>query len=295
MAGSAWAGPVRDAFMVRAGISGRAGAGGSWGVRARPPPPSIRFAARSSRKGRGLYWPFWECNDGLAGDGCVGGLAGETAYGVASMLPELAVELALAAVEQNEELAAVEDESADQFIPCFEIHLLGDDAEVEADVDEHGADRAAAVLGGNFLGRGQADERGALGRAALAGRFGDARVAWGGRADADRLLVATGGEAEKPGFERGGAEQTTVDAGEDQGNIAGAEDAGNEGETGEGFRVVGVLLEEVGEVAAVGDERADEAENLADARGHGPIGGIGVEGGAWGGGCVGHGRNRSTK
>ena len=47
-AGLAWAGPVRDASIVWAAGSGRAGAGGNWGL-------------------RGWQRPFWECNDRLAG------------------------------------------------------------------------------------------------------------------------------------------------------------------------------------------------------------------------------------
>ena len=107
-------------------------------------------------------------------------------------------------------------------------------------------------------------------------------------------IAATGGAPEEPGFERGGAEQTAGDAGEDQRDIAGVEDAGNEGEAGEDIGVGGVLLEGVGEVPAIGDERFEEAEDLADARGDGPIG-IGLGGGGRSGGGVAHERNKNTK
>jgi hypothetical protein len=82
----------------------------------------------------------------------------EAADGTAGTLPELVDKLALASVQEGEEFAAVEEEIADQFVPGVAIHLLGDDAEIEADVDEDGADRAVTDLVGDFLGRGQAGE-----------------------------------------------------------------------------------------------------------------------------------------
>ena len=56
----------------------------------------------------------------------------------------------------------------------------------------------------------------------------------------------------------------------------------------------GVVVERVGEIPAVGDERADDAEDLADARRHGPIG-IGLEGFGRGGGGVAHERNKNIE
>ena len=64
-------------------------------------------------------------------------------------------------------------------------------------------------------------------------------------------MLAAGGGAEELGFERGGWAQTAGDAGEDQRDIAGAEDAGDEGEEGESLRVVDVLTEGFGKIAAV--------------------------------------------
>jgi len=259
---------------------------------ARPPPPTPSPERRGLFRGRQRPWGKHDA--GPVGNGNEAGDAGETGDRIATTLPELALELGLASVEEREEFAAVEDEIADQFFPGVAVHLLGDDAEIEADIDQEGADRAVADVGSDLLRGGEAGE-GLEWSARLAVGCG-AGLARGGRAEVPRSKVAaSGGAAEEPGFERGGAEQTTVDAGEDQGDIAGAEDAGDEGEAGEGFRVVGVLLEEVGEVPAVGDERADEAEELADARGHGPIGGIGVEEIGRGGEGVGHGWNRSTE
>ena len=235
--------------------------------------------------------PFRKRDDRLGEGGRVGGLAGESGDGIASALAELALEPGLAAVQENAELAAVEEEIADQLVPGVEIHLLGDDAEIEADIDQEGADVAAADLGGDLFWRGQEEEGGIVVRsAAVRGRFGGARSAGGGGTEACWLEVpAAGAVAEQPFFERGGAQQAAGDAGEDQGDIAGGEDAGDEGEEGEDIRACGVLLESVGEVFTVGDERSDEAEDLADAGGHGGVGGFGR-----GGECVGHKWNKTT-
>jgi hypothetical protein len=221
------------------------------------------------------------------------GSAGEKANGIATTLPELALELALAPVQEGELFAAVEEEIADQFFPCLAIHLLGHDAEIETDVDEEGAERAMADLEGDLLGRGEAGEGEILGRSARAGgAFGGARLASGGEEAPGLKVAAPGGELGEPVFEGGGAEQAAGDAGEDQGDVAGAEDAGDEGEAGEDFGGSGVLLEGVGEVPAIGDECVEEADDLADARGLGPIG-IGLEGSGRSGGGAGHGRIRA--
>ncbi len=109
-----------------------------------------------------------------------------------------------------------------KFVPRHAIHLSRHDAEIEADVDEDGADRAAAVLGDDFLGRGQTGKGRILGRP---GGRGGVRLAFGGQAEGQRLEVpAAAGALAEPGFERGGAEQAACDAGEDQREIGGAED-----------------------------------------------------------------------
>jgi hypothetical protein len=59
------------------------------------------------------------------------------------------------------------------------------------------------------------------------------------------------------------------------------------------MRLGGVVFERFGEIFAVGDERAEDPEDLTDARGHGP-GGLGLEGGDRGRGVVGHRGNKST-
>jgi len=106
--------------------------------------------------------------------------------------------------------------------------------------------------------------------------------------------MAAGSALAEPFFERSGAEQTAGDTGEDLREIGGGEGCGDEGEAGEDVRGGGVLLKRSGEILAVGDERADEAEDLADARGHGPIG-IGLAGFDRGGGCVEHEHNKNAK
>ena len=107
-------------------------------------------------------------------------------------------------------------------------------------------------------------------------------------------ILAAGGEPAEPSYERGGAEQGAGDAGEDQREAGGGEGNGDVGEAGKETRVGSVLAQRTGEIRAVGDERAEEAEESADARGQGPIGGIGLEKfGRWGG-CVEHGRDIST-
>ena len=190
---------------------------------------------------------------------------------------------ALAGGHEGDEIAAVQGESAAQFVPGGRVHLPGYDAEIEADIDEDGADRAVTVVGGDLLERGpvvRIQDRGAR-------LSGGARLACGGRAEGTGLdVAAAGGAVLEPLFERGGSEKAAGDAGEHQGNIPAAEDCGEEAEEGEEVRHGGVLVEGVGEILAVGDERADDAEDLADARGHGPIGVVGF--GRSGGG-VGHG------
>jgi len=174
------------------------------------------------------------------------------------------------------------------------------DAEIEADIDENCTDRATAVLGGDLFER----ERGVEGgipsgvmqpggwflAGALFARLGRRRSAAG-----IAQVLAAGGEPAEPFFEGCGAEQATGDAGEDQGEIAGYEGSGDVGEAGEDPRIAGVPAQRVGEIPAVGDERVKEGEELADARGQGPIGGIGLEKFGRCGACVEHDWNKSTE
>ena len=92
------------------------------------------------------------------------------------------------------------------------------------------------------------------------GGSGGRRLAVGGSARRRGLGVQPGGLADDPGFECLGTEQAAGDAREDQGDIAGAER-------------VGVAAERGGDLPAVVDEPADEAEEAAGAAGFG-VGGL---------------------
>ena len=105
--------------------------------------------------------------------------------------------------------------------------------------------------------------------------------ACGGHADGRwREVLAAGGAPAKPGFQGRGAAQAIGDAGEDDGEIGGAEGSGEQGEAWGGS----ALLDRAGELLAVVDQFADEAEDAADGGGDGRAGPrrIGVRG--WGGG-----------
>ncbi len=99
------------------------------------------------------------------------------------------------------------------------------------------------------------------------------------------------GAPAEPGFQGRGAAQAIGDAGEDDGEIGGAEGSGEEGEAWGG----GALLDGAGELLAVVDQFADDAEDAAEGGGHGCVGPgrIGVCG--WGGRLGGHERNENTE
>ena len=226
---------------------------------------------------------------GIGDDGLAGTVEGN---GNVAALGGIFGELPLPAPEHEPvETAAVQDDGAVQFLSGRIIQLAQHDAEIAADVDEDGADRATAVLGEDLLERGFAGEGWAGGRVVRpGGRFGGARLAGAGQAGRVGLqFLSAGGAAAEPFFEGGGAEQAAADAGADLRDIGRGEDARDEGEPEEETWVGGMLRQGVGEVAAVGDERANEAEDAADPRRHGPIGGIWVAGFGRCGGCVEHG------
>jgi len=235
---------------------------------------------------RGPRRPFGVRDDGPAGEGkgtVAGAVAGAGSRGMRFAFPPYGVRVARVgrknegidrgllapALEQEvvESVAvAVQDEGEAQLGLRRMIHLRGHDAEIEADVDQDGADRAAAVLGDDFLGRGQEVEVWILDQPPerYEGRFGVALFAFCGLADGCRPEVPAAGVAPaEQRFEGCGAEQPAGDAGEDQREIGGAEDADDEGEAGEEMGVGGVLTQGVGESLAVCDERADQAEDLA--------------------------------
>ena len=96
------------------------------------------------------------------------------------------------------------------------------------------------------------------GSAARAG--GDRR--WEGSPWRRGLGVQSGGVADYPGFERLGTEQAAGDAREEQGDVTGAERGRIDPERG-------------GELPAVVDEPADEAEEAAGTAGFGICSGLG--------------------
>jgi hypothetical protein len=126
------------------------------------------------------------------------------------------------------------------------------DAEVAADVGDDGADGAAANPGCDLLGRGQADFR--VYPRIKSGGGGGRRLTVRGSARWRGFGVYAGGCADDPDFECLGKEQAPGDAREDQGDIAGAER-------------VGIGAERGGDLPAVVDEPADEAEEAAGAAG----------------------------
>jgi hypothetical protein len=99
------------------------------------------------------------------------------------------------------------------------------------------------------------------------------------------------GALAQPGFQGGGATQAVGDAGEDDGEVGGAEGYGEQGEARGG----GALLGGGGELAAEVDQAADDAKDAADAGGHGWGGPrrIGVFGGGRGVGGGGHERKQN--
>ena len=123
---------------------------------------------------------------------------------------------------KSAEAAAVIHDGLAQFLLRGTVHLPAPDAEIEADIDEDGADRAAAVLGGDLLKGGRGVEGGSMSRVVQArGRlFARAQLAWPAGADAVGIeVLAAGGELAEPFLEGGGTEQAAADAGEDQGEV----------------------------------------------------------------------------
>ena len=100
------------------------------------------------------------------------------------------------------------------------------------------------------------------GRAGGVGGSRGRRSAVGGSTWRRGLGVQSGGVADYPGFERLGTEEAAGDAREEQGDVTGAERGRIDPERG-------------GELPAVVDEPADEAEEAAGAAGFGICGGLG--------------------
>jgi len=185
-------------------------------------------------------------------------------------------------LEQGGEVAAVVDDGQGEFAPQW---VARHDPEVATDIGDDGADRAATDLGRDVLGRGQAGKTCVGGAGASVHRSGGARLAtgWGARGGwCGRLAGEAAGQS---GFERGGAKQAAGDAREDFPNVDGAEVSRDVGEVGGG----GALLQRVGQLPAIVDQRADEGEEAPGAAGCVRAGGrpILVRIGAIGLGCGG--------
>ena len=140
------------------------------------------------------------------------------------------------------------------------------EAEVAADVGEDGADGLTADSCGDLLGGGQVGEGGiegsGPGQAAPGRRWlglaWRARRAWGWRGP--EFGVEARGNAGDLFLEQAGAQQTLFDAGEDQRDVSGEEDA-----EVDGIGVDGTRPDRGGELGAVVDEPLDEREEAAGA------------------------------
>jgi hypothetical protein len=123
---------------------------------------------------------------------------------------------------------------------------------------------------------------------------GGAWPAGGGLADGWwREVVAAGSAPAKRGFQGGGATQAAGDAGEDGREVGGAEGFGEQCETWRGS----ALVHCAGELPAVADQFADDAEDTAEGGGHGRGGPRCIEIRGWGGGlgAGGHGHSKNTE
>src|SRR5271165_3789864 len=102
--------------------------------------------------------------------------------------------------------------------------MTGQDAEIAADIDEDGADRPGADLGGDLLRRGQAGEAGGGRLGGAGGGLGSARPGLRPRGG-ESGWFQVGGTLDEPRLKRVGEEQAMGDAREDHCNVAGAEGA----------------------------------------------------------------------
>jgi hypothetical protein len=179
------------------------------------------------------------------------------------------------AYEEAGEAAAIGDDRVGEFVPEGSVALAGREAEILADVDDDGADRAATQFGGDFGCGGEAREARVLGGVgglglglgvarrdlAFRARFARGRHAHGRR----REVLAALGALAQPGLQGRGETQAVGDAGEDDGEVDGAKGFGEVAETGG----AGALLDCGGDLLAEVDQSADDAEDAAEGGGHG--------------------------
>ena len=114
-----------------------------------------------------------------------------------------------------------------------------------------------------------------------------------GQADGRRREVLAACDAPaKPGLQCRGAAQAIRDAGENDREIGGAEGHDEQGEARGG----GAALHRAGELPAVVDQFANDAEDAADGGGDGKAGPMRIGGRGWGGGVGrGHEQNKNTR
>ena len=148
------------------------------------------------------------------------------------------------------------------------------DAEVAADVGDNSAHRAVTERGGDLLCRRDEGEPGRSPAGAFYGWLGGAPRAIGRSAVESGRCNCPFRAADEPGFERVGQKQAAGDASEDQRDVAGAEIACD----GEQVCGGGALLQGVGEVLALVDELAEEAEQAAGPAGCRRVGGGRIQG-----------------
>ena len=198
---------------------------------------------------------------------------------------------------QAVEAAAVAPQDFLHLVPKRAVAETGGDAEFHTNIGDGAADRAAAHLGREFLGRGHAGRAGIVGSeqsgvgtswaAALGpragcrfGRGAVVRLQFDARRPGEPQIVPPGGAGEQivPQGER--AEEAALHAVQDGWDIVCTEDGGGGGEF-RGGRAGGGGR---GEVADVGDEGGEHVENTPDA----PRDGTGFGGRVGGWGCLGH-------
>src|SRR5215472_4628069 len=237
-------------------------------------------AAAPARAGPARYAPLVQAAEsgraGAGGDRWCGWCAGEPGFGDAPGPPLDDF------LHQSGVVAALRCDGVPQFPPQ---RVVAGNAKIATDVGDDGADRAAADLGGDLLGRGEVGEVKPGGTGARRGRSGggprpvlglDPGIDAPGRSAASRgRRIRAVGVLHEPRLERLGAEQAEGDARQDQPDVAGAEGAGGDSEVGGDA----ALLQRGGEFLAVVDEPADQPEQAPEAalrilgrRGYGRVG-----------------------
>ncbi len=178
--------------------------------------------------------------------------------------------------------AAVALHDVEQLVPEGAGAEAGHDGQVEADIDDGAAGRTAADLGLELLQRGGVEIGGSVvvvrevPQRAQCGRAGDGgsgRRVWVGWCGVDGVrtgamagkcdVAAAGGAGEEDAFECRGAQDAAMQVGEDEREIDGAEAGGERDEAGS----CGAVADAVGEVAAVGEQGANDREERGEAWG----------------------------